>query len=49
MTFSESVFEIDPAIEISRISTFIKQMTFKSFKGKGAVRTGDKKTSRAWG
>jgi len=37
MTFSESVFEIDPAIEISRISTFIKQMTFKNFKGRGAV------------
>jgi len=37
MTFSKSVLDIIPSSELSRISAFIREMTFKSFKHKGAV------------
>ena len=37
MTFSKSVLDINPSLEISRISDFIREMTFKNFKRKGAV------------
>ena len=37
MTFSKSVLDLNPSFEISRISDFIRVMTFKNFKRKGAV------------
>jgi len=37
MTFSKSMLEIDASLEVSRISDFIREMTFKNFKRKGAV------------
>ena len=37
MTFSKSILNIDPSSEVSRISSFIREMTFKNFKHKGAV------------
>ena len=37
MTFSKSIINIDPSSEVSRISSFIREMTFKNFKHKGAV------------
>jgi len=37
MTFSKTVLDLDPSFEISRISDFIRLMTFKNFKRKGAV------------
>ena len=37
MTFSKSVLDINPSLEISRISDFIREMTFKNFKRKGTV------------
>ena len=37
MTFSKTVLDINPSVEISRISDFIREMTFKNFKRKGAV------------
>ena len=35
--FSKSILNIDPSVEVSRICDFIRQMTFKNFKRKGAV------------
>ena len=37
MTFSKAILDIAPSSEISRISDFIREMTFKKFKRKGAV------------
>ena len=37
MTFSKDILDISPSSEISRISDFIREMTFKNFKRKGAV------------
>jgi len=37
MTFSKTVLNIDPLFEITRITDFIREMTFKNFKRKGAV------------
>ncbi len=37
MTFSKSILDIAPSSEISRISDFIREMTLKKFKRKGAV------------
>jgi len=37
MTFSTSVLEINPESEAIRISDFIREMTFKKFKRRGAV------------
>ena len=37
MTFSRSILDIDTSREVSRISDFIRKMTFKNFKRKGAV------------
>jgi len=37
MTFSKANLIIDPSLEISRISDFIREMTLKNFKRKGAV------------
>jgi len=37
MTFSMSILDIDTSQEVSRISDFIRKMTFKNFKRKGAV------------
>ncbi len=37
MVFSKKVLDINPSLEISRISDFIQEMTFKNLKRKGAV------------
>jgi len=37
MTFSKSILDITPSSEISRISDFIREMTLKNFKRRGAV------------
>lgn len=37
MIFSKSVLDINPSLEISYISDFIREMTLKNFKRKGAV------------
>ncbi len=37
MTFSKTVLDINPSLEILRISDFIREMTFKNLKRKGAV------------
>jgi NAD+ synthase len=37
MMFSKAVLDIEPSVEISRISDFIREMTLKNFKRKGAV------------
>jgi hypothetical protein len=37
MTFSKANLKIDPSLEISRISDFVREMTLKNFKRKGAV------------
>lgn len=37
MTFSKSILDINPSFEVSRISDYIREMTFKNFKRKGAV------------
>ena len=37
MTFSKTILDITPSSEISRISDFIREMTSKNFKRKGAV------------
>lgn len=37
MTFSKEVLNIDASLEAARISDFIRQVTFKDFKRKGAV------------
>ena len=37
MTFSKSVLDIDCSFEVDRISDFIREVTFKKFRRKGAV------------
>ena len=37
MTFSKTVLDTNPSLEVSRISDFIREMTLKNFKRKGAV------------
>ena len=37
MSFSTKKLDIDPALESSRIADFIREITFKRFKRKGAV------------
>jgi NAD+ synthase len=37
MTFSKSILDLDPSSEISRVSDFIREMTLKQFKRRGAV------------
>jgi len=37
MTFSKSILDLDPSSEISRVSEFIRETTFKKFKRRGAV------------
>ena len=37
MIFSKDILNISPSSEISRISAFIREMTSKNFKRKGAV------------
>ena len=37
MNFNEDILRIDPEVEVQKISNFIREMSVKNFKSRGAV------------